>query len=56
MKHPIPCTVMKLSSFFDKKPAQRDERGRVRNKEHVPGNWATLIYIPGKRACLRMAN
>lgn len=20
---------------------------RVRNKEHVPGNWATLIFIPG---------
>ena len=40
---------MKLPSFFDKKVTKAEvnkDRNRIRVKEHVHGNWPTIIYIP----------
>lgn len=40
---------MKLPAFFDKKVTKTEgNKDRIRSKEHVHGNWATIIYIPSK--------
>ena len=49
-----PCFYMsfKLPAFFDskvKKPEPTSKEGRIRSKEHVHGNWPTIIFIPSKR-------
>lgn len=28
-----------------------DEKGKIRVKEHVEGNWATHVFIPGMKGC-----
>lgn len=39
--------TLKLPAFFEtkvKKPEK--ENSRIRSKEHVHGNWPTIIFIP----------
>ena len=43
----------KLPAFFDtrvKKPESKNPNGRTRSKEHTPGNWPTIIFIPSKQS------
>jgi hypothetical protein len=55
--------LMKLPAFFDKKVAKVEgnkgkEKGKIRSKEHIHGNWPTIIYIPSnmKNVVLKFNN